>query len=175
MNDSQGRVWGDLFIEATQAILDALSHVDEFDMHSFLSSVLAVSSKEIEDVDSKVARFHAEEFIKRANELIKLLMSYKPNDEKEGSIYSWWRSDDQYNRACTRIKWLNSWVDVVDHLQLSINALSGDEFKTTRQGLLAFKKECIEAINGLNLIIETYNRFTLPKSPNYKLDSIIYK
>jgi hypothetical protein len=169
MND---QFWGDKFIEATQAVLDALSHVDEFDASSFMSSVFQ-SSKYLEDVNSQVAKIHAEQFIKVANKLISTLMTYRLSDkENPEAPQSWWRDDDQFKRACTRIAWLQSWSDVVQHLQQSIESLSGDEFKLVRAGLLTFKKECETAIAGLNVCIQAYNRFVAIKHKNYVLQAV---
>jgi len=167
------KLLGDIFIDDVNSVLGALTHVGEFDMHSFLSGMFVVSNSTV-DSDADDARTTAEAFIKESNRLTKLLMSYRPaNANDPVDVGTWWRSRKHYDSACIHIEWLQNWVTVLSDLQASIKALSGPNYATKRQGLISFKKQAEDSINGLNVIIETYNRSVLPRHPDYKLEQII--
>jgi hypothetical protein len=165
------KVWGDIFIEVVHSIWGALTFIDEFNSSAFVSS-LFISSDDL-DINAKVARERADEYIKTANELIKTLMGYKPpSTTEQSSPEFWWTSNEKYELAKEKLGVLQGWVDVIQNLQLSINSFKAPGHRAMRTGLLTFKKECITAITGLNQMIEFYNRSVLQKHPTYGLDKI---
>jgi hypothetical protein len=155
--------FGDLFNEAVQALLDAMSYIDEFDGNTFMSSVVSSfhSSRENvfpEDDWSKSAGRQAKNFLEHANSLISILMKFHPKNVSE-TRYSDWHDELSYKRAVGLVDLLQKTVIVIPKLKQTADTISGISFSTARQGLLSFKKQCEAAIQGLNNIINTYNRY----------------
>jgi hypothetical protein len=166
--------WADSFTKATKAILDAFSHVDEFDCHTFMASIFDSTQDPFKDANAKIASEHARAFIKQANILIQSMLNFHPADEESNTPMSWWKEDKYYQFSCRLLNTLQAWTDVLPRLQDSIDALSGIHYKSARLVLSTFKKECENALYGLNKIINNYNREVAEKYPDYKLIPINY-
>jgi hypothetical protein len=153
--------FGDLFNGAIKALLDALSYVSEFDSNTFLSSLFSVSAETKifpEDDWSKSAGKQAKEFLVKANEFITTLSSYHPRTD-QGARYSDWHDESAYKNAVHLLDMLQRTVEVIPTLKKTAETIKGISHITARQGLMTFKKECEEAIFGINNIIGSYNRY----------------
>jgi hypothetical protein len=153
--------FGDLFNSAIKALLDALSYVDEFDANTFLSSLFSISSETKifpEDDWSKSAGKQAKEFLDKANEFITTLLAYHPRTD-QNVRYSRWHNESSYKTAVHLLDMLQRTVEVIPTLKKTAETIKGISHITARQGLMTFKKECEEAIFGINNIIGSYNRY----------------
>ena len=164
--------WSEAFIKAVQALVDALSYVDEFDKHTFMSTYFGSSENSIPqyDIDSQRAGKQAKEFLDTAHKLIQTLMSYHPQASGSSVPSSWWKNDEKYKLTVELLDMLQRSIIVIHELDTSIASMRGISFSTTRQGFITFKKQCLEAVDGINNQINLYNRYV--KDVNYKLTSI---
>jgi len=162
--------WSDTLIKSTQALIDALSYVSDFDVSTFVSSMF--NSTESIHLPPDESANQAQMYLDVALELARVLSHYKPVAAVDDPR-TWWTDDESFNSAKNLIKYLRTQITVLSDLQLTINSLQSDHYKFARKRMQLFKKLCEDAIDEIDHSIIDYNRFVAVSHPTYGLKRLL--